>query len=107
MSSVFTQAFVATVPHLLATFGEPVSLLLEGQAEPISARGIFSARHQEVDPESGIPISAVQPMAEVWAPELPQQPTEGDQIRLRGETYLIVDCQPDGHGFLRLLLHRT
>ncbi|MEA1052357.1 hypothetical protein U5801_21480 [Lamprobacter modestohalophilus] len=107
MTSVFAEVFAAAAPHLLSTFGEPVELQLEGQAEPIPARGIFTARHQEVDPESGMPISAVQPMAEVWAPDLPAQPTEGDQISLRGTTYLIVDCQPDGHGFLRLLLHRT
>jgi hypothetical protein len=107
MTSAFAQAFAAASPNMLAVFGEWVELLLEGQDDPIAARGIFTARHQEVDPSSGIPISAVQPMLEVWSANLPTEPTEGDSVSVRGQTYLIVDCQPDGHGFLRLMLHRS
>ena len=33
-------------------------------------------------------------------------PTEGDAVTVQGQLYLIVEVRPDGHGFLKLLLHK-
>lgn len=98
-----TRALSATV---LTTFGEPVVFHLEGLAAPIDGTGVFTAVHQEVDASTGVAVSMVQPMLEVVAANLPQAPTEGDAVTVQGGLYLIVDVRADGHGFLKLLLHK-
>ena len=98
-----TRALSATV---LATFGEPVVFHLEGQAAPIDGRGVFTAVHQEVDASTGVAVSTVQPVLEVRQVDLPAMPTEGDAVTVQGVLYLIVDVRADGHGFLKLMLHR-
>lgn len=98
-----TRALSATV---LATFGEPVVFHLEGQVAPIDGTGVFTAVHQEVDASTGVAVSAVQPMLEVVAANLPGPPSEGDAVTVQGVLYLIVDVCPDGHGFLKLMLHK-
>ena len=39
--------------------------------------------------------------------DLPATPTEGDAVTVQGALYLIVDVRPDGHGFLKLMLHKN
>lgn len=98
-----TRAMASTV---LTTFGEPVLFHLEGQTEALSGRGVFTAAYQSVDASTGVPVSMVQPMLEVRQSDLPAVPTEGDAVTVQGVLYLIVEVRPDGHGFLKLLLHK-
>ena len=98
-----TQALSAIV---LTTFGEPVMFHLEGQTAPIESTGVFTAAHMEADASTGVAVSTVQPLLEVVAANLPGPLTEGDAVMVRGVLYLIVDVRPDGHGFLKLMLHR-
>lgn len=104
-----TRAISTTV---LATFGEPVVFFLEDGTQ-VKGQGVFSAAYQEASvrpggqANTGIGVSTVQPVLEVVAAHLPSQPTEGDEVGVRGLRYLIVDAQPDGHGFLRLFLHKN
>ena len=98
-----TRALSATV---LTTFGEPVVFHLEGLAAPIDGTGVFTAVHQEVDASTGVAVSTVQPVLEVRQADLPALPTEGDAVTVPGVLYLIVDVRVDGHGFLKLLLHK-
>ena len=98
-----TRALSATV---LATFGESVVFHLEGQAAPIDGTGVFTAVHQEVDASTGVALSTVQPVLEVRQVDLPAMPTEGDAVTVQGVLYLIVDVRADGHGFLKLMLHK-
>ena len=105
-STVFGDLVRAMSSAVLSTFGEPVLFHLEGQTEAIPGRGIFSAGHQAVDASTGVPLSTVQPVLEVRQADLPAVPTEGDAVTVQGALYLIVDVRPDGHGFLRLMLHR-
>lgn len=98
-----TQAMSAIV---LTTFGEPVVFHLEGQAEALPGRGVFSAAYQEVDASTGVPVSMAQPVLEVRQADLPATPTEGDAVTVQGVLYLIVEVRPDGHGFLKLMLHK-
>jgi hypothetical protein len=90
---------------VLTTFVEPVVFHLEGQAEALPGRGVFSAALQEVDASTGVPVSSVQPVLEVRQADLPANPTEGDAVTVQGVLYLIVEVRPDGHGFLKLMLH--
>lgn len=101
--SDLTRAMSATV---LATFGEPVVFHLEGQTAALAGTGIFTAAHQCVDASSGVAVSSVQPVLEVRQIDLPATPTEGDAVTVQAALYLIVEVRADGHGFLKLLLHK-
>ena len=104
--TVFGDLTRAMSAIVLTTFGEPVVFHLEGQAEALPGRGVFTAMHQEVDASTGVSVSSVQPVLEVRLADLPAIPTEGDAVTVQGVLYLIVEVRPDGHGFLKLMLHR-
>ena len=104
--TVFGDLTRAMSSIVLTTFGEPVVFHLEGQAAPIDGTGVFTAIHQEVDATTGVPVSMVLPVLEVWQADLPATPTEGDAVTVQGVLYLIVEVRPDGHGFLKLMLHK-
>lgn len=104
--TVFADLSKVLSATVLATFGEPVVFHLEGEAAPIDGRGIFTALHQAVDASTGVAVSVVQPVLEVQQADLPVLPTEGDAVTVQGALYLIVDVRPDGHGFLKLMLHK-
>ncbi len=104
--TVFGDLTRAMSAIVLTTFGEPVVFHLEGQAEALPGRGVFTAAHQELDASTGVPVSMVQPVLEVRQADLPVTPTEGDAVTVQGVLYLIVEVRPDGHGFLKLMLHR-
>lgn len=104
--TVFGDLTRAMSAIVLTTFGEPVVFHLEGQAAPIDGTGVFTAIHQDVDASTGVPVSMVQPVLEVRQADLPATPTEGDAVTVQGVLYLIVEVRPDGHGFLKLMLHK-
>lgn len=104
--TVFGEMTKALSAIVLTTFGEPVVFHLEGRGASIDSTGVFTAMHQAVDPGTGVAVSSVQPLLEVVAANLPRAPSEGDAVTVQGVLYLIVDVQPDGHGFLKLMLHR-
>ena len=104
--TVFGEMTKALSAIVLTTFGEPVVFHIEGQAAPIDSTGVFTAQHQAVDASTGVAVSTVQPVLEVRQADLPALPTEGDAVTVQGVLYLIVDVRPDGHGFLKLMLHR-
>jgi hypothetical protein len=104
--TVFGDLTRAMSSIVLTTFGEPVVFHLEGQAEALPGRGVFTAAYQEVDASTGVPVSMIQPVLEVRQADLPATPTEGDAVTVQGVLYLIVEVRPDGHGFLKLMLHR-
>lgn len=104
--TVFGEMTKALSAIVLTTFGEPVVFHIEGQTAPIDSTGVFSAAHMEVDASTGVAVSTVQPVLEVRQADLPALPTEGDAVTVQGVLYLIVDVRPDGHGFLKLMLHK-
>jgi len=104
--TIFGDLVRSVSSAVLATFGEPVVFHLEGQAEALPGRGVFSAAHQEVDTSTGVPVSSVQPVLEVRQADLPATPTEGDAVTVQGVLYLITEVRPDGHGFIKLMLHK-
>lgn len=106
MGTVFGDLTQAMSAIVLTTFGEPVVFHLEGQGQALPGRGVFTAAHESVDVSSGVAVLSVQPVLEVAQRELPTTPTEGDAVTVQGQLYLIVEVRPDGHGFLKLLLHK-
>ncbi len=104
--TVFSELTRAMSSIVLTTFGEPVVFHIEGQAKALPGRGVFTAVHQEVDASTGVPMSMVQPVVEVRQADLPATPSEGDAVTVQGVLYLIVEVRPDGHGFLKLMLHK-
>ena len=104
--TVFGEMTKALSAIVLTTFGEPVVFHLDGQGAPIDSTGVFTAVHQAVDAITGVAVSTVQPVLEVRQSDLPATPTEGDAVTVQGVLYLIVDVRPDGHGFLKLMLHK-
>jgi len=101
--AALTRSMSATV---LATFGEPVRFHFEEQTRDWPCQGVFTAAHQEVDASTGVSVSSVQPVLEVRQSDLPAMPTEGDAVTVQGLRYLIVEVRPDGHGLLKLMLHK-
>ena len=89
---------------LMTVMAEAVTLHVEGVDIP--ARGVFVAEFESLDVDAGVPVSTVQPMLEVAAFDVPVEPTQGDEVTVRGQKYMIVDARPDGHDFIKLLLHR-
>ena len=89
---------------LMTVMAEAVTLQVEGVDIP--ARGVFVAEFESLDVDAGVPVSTVQPMLEVAAFDVPVVPTQGDEVTVRGQKYMIVDARPDGHDFIKLLLHR-
>ena len=89
---------------LMTVMAEAVTLHVEGVDIP--ARGVFVAEFESLDVDAGVPVSTVQPMLEVAAFDVPVVPTQGDEVTVRGQKYMIVDARPDGHDFIKLLLHR-
>lgn len=106
MGTVFGDLTQAMSVIVLTTFGEPVVFHLEGQGQALPGRGVFTAAHESLDVSSGVAVLSVQPVLEVAQRELPATPTEGDAVTVQGQLYLIVEVRPDGHGFLKLLLHQ-
>ena len=104
--TVFGEMTKALSAIVLTTFGEPVVFHLEDQGAPIDSTGVFTAVHQAVDASTGVAVSTVQPVLEVRQADLPATPSEGDAVSVQGVLYLIVDVRPDGHGFLKLMLHK-
>ena len=89
---------------LMTVMAEAVTLHVEGVDIP--ARGVFVAEFESLDVDAGVPVSTVQPMLEVAAFDVPVVPTQGDEVTVRGQKYMIVDARHDGHDFIKLLLHR-
>lgn len=94
---------------VFGVLGEPVTLLREN-ADPCIVTGLFKADHEIVDVSTGVAVSTMQPVLEVQAVDVPggvDGIEEGDHVEVQSMRYLIVDVQPDGHGTLKLFLHRA
>ncbi len=73
----------------------------------VNLNGIFNEAHEEVTLLDDVPASTVSPAVGVNRSDLNQDPLQGDMVTIEstGETYVIRDVQPDGHGHILLLLN--
>lgn len=86
----------------LRVMGEPVTYSRGGSTWPI--RAMFQDAYVGADPETGAPVSTVQPVAGIDARDLPIKPKGGDILLARGGTYRVRDARPDGHTGVTLFL---
>jgi hypothetical protein len=78
---------------------------------PYPIRILFSAAHEELNFEDGIPVSSVRPQAQVHAADITamnlNRPLQGDLLTARGVDYVVVDVRNDGEGDTTLVLHKA
>jgi hypothetical protein len=97
----FADLTVGLHSAVFGTFGEPV--VVNG----VPATGVFMAAHESVDVSTGTPVSTVQPVLEVKERDFPDGIEEGDVVNVRCVSYVVADVRPDGHGVLKLFLHKA
>lgn len=88
----------------IKVMGEPITYARGEQTWAIKA--MFQDAYVGADPETGGPVSTVQPVAGIDAWALPIKPKGGDTVTARGKTYRVRDAQPDGHTGVTLFLQR-
>lgn len=74
------------------------------QSWPI--RVIYQDAYVGANPDTGGPVSTIQPVAGIDALDLPIKPKSGDTLTGRGKTFRVRDAQPDGHSGVTLFLQR-
>lgn len=89
----------------LQVMGEPITYSRGEQSWPI--RAMFQDAYRGADPETGGPVSTIQPVAGIDTRDLPIKPKGGDTITVRGKTYRVRDAQPDGHTGATLFLQKV
>ena len=92
----------------MEVFGKPI-IFKPVVGAPKEIKGLFNESHEEVGLIDDIPTSTLTPALGVNTSDfLPdQQPKQGDLVTINetGDTYIIRDVQPDGHGRILLLLN--
>ncbi len=95
----------------VGTFSEPaasVFWLTDGVAPGVAlARAVFDTAHIAVDPETGAPVSSVNPVMGVLLSDLPSKPTNRDFVMARGVLYRVSNVQPDGVAGVTLFLKKA
>ena len=87
-------------------FGVPVIFTPAGGG-PTTIIGIFEAERDVATIDAiGVPVAARKPVLEARVADFPTMPQEGDVVTVGGMDYAIVDVQPDGHGWVALILRR-
>lgn len=73
---------------------------------PVALRAIFDAAYQEVDPQTGVSIGSTAPAIDIRLADLPEPPSPGDRVCIKGDFFRVMAFQPDGQGAAKLLLQR-
>lgn len=89
----------------IQVMGEPITYARGEQTWAIKA--MFQDAYVGADPETGGPVSTVQPVAGIDARDLPIKPKGGDTVTARGKTFRVRDAQPDGHTGVTLFLQKV
>lgn len=94
--------------HSTATFGEEITFLPKS-GRVFKKRGVFDNEYQLIDPNTEHLVSVNQPMLGINLNDFDKgkEPLVGDEIKLRGVKFRIVDKQEDGQGGARLILQRV
>lgn len=89
----------------IQVMGEPITYARGEQTWAL--RAMFQDAYVGADPETGGPVSTVQPVAGIDGRDLPIKPKGGDSVTARGKTYRVRDAQPDGHTGVTLFLQKV
>lgn len=89
----------------ISVMGEPITLARGGTSYEV--RGLFQETYKSVDPETGAPVTTLQPVLSLSRLDLSIEPTRNDTVIARGVTYRVRDVQSDGHSGITVMLQRT
>ena len=90
--------FAAVQTANLGVFGVTLTVTPSG-GQPVAARGIFRAAHQQVDPETGAMVLIDQPVLDVRLAEMPNGDIKrGDLVTINAKVYEVIEVRKDGEG---------
>ena len=89
----------------ISVMGEPITLARGGISYEV--RGLFQESYKSVDPDTGAPVTTLQPIVNLSRSDLSIEPTRNDTVTARGVTYRVRDVQSDGHTGITVMLQRT
>ena len=102
----------------MATFGDTVTYT-PAAGQPVQITGVFDEEYLEVTPMGAGPFSSTEllslgapggitsarPVLGVQLSQFQVPPVQGDTLVVRGDSYIVKEVQPDGHGGAKLLLN--
>lgn len=103
MTSRWSRYYNKMAGTLVRTFGESATYI-PTIGQPYDLSGIFDPYSEDVDPDTGAIIQSRQPMFYAPREKLNAEPQYGDRITVQGQTYKIVEVNPDAQGGLELRL---
>lgn len=76
-----------------------------GSTAPFEITGVFDEAYREVDLLDGPGITTAMPVLGIRLAEFSSPPAQGDQLIVRGQTFVVREVRPDGHGGAKLMLN--
>ena len=87
-------------------FAEVITITPTASGPAFNTNAIFDREHQEVDPDTSIPVISENPLVRIQESDLPSPIEKGDEVTARSIVFKIYDVQPDGVGTVKLFLHK-
>ena len=90
-----------------AAFGEPAIYTPVSGETPYPVSGVFDEAFLELVVVDGTQVQTVQPTLGLQLSQLRADPVQDDQLTIvrTGESYVVREPRPDGHGWCRLMLN--
>lgn len=92
---------------VVRVMGERELCTFHHRGQTAAAQGVYQASHVDLDPETGVQVRSTQPVLLINGSDLPWRLQQGDEVNVRGATFMVRDAQPDGHNGVLVMLHRT
>jgi len=86
-------------------FAEEITITPDSSGPPFTTNAIFDREHEEIDPDTGVPVISEKPVVRIQEKDLPFPIEEDDEATVRTIVYKIIDIRPDGVGTTKLFLH--
>jgi len=109
MPKLFDELFAGGLDLHFDVHGEPVLYAATSQSPTApwqDITGVFNPTHVDVS-LGDVPVTAAEPVIDVRRPFLTASPARGDQVKIDGQIYTVVDIDGRVDGpVARLRLHR-
>lgn len=93
------------------TFSESIEIhyfnTVSSNFEIVLSKAVYDSSYQQIDVQTGAPISSNAPMVEVSLRSLIRRLTSKDKIKARGTLYKVKEVQPDESGAVKIMLARS
>lgn len=93
---------------LMKVFGEPEPVrFMPATLAPFGIDGIYDPAYVEVELAGGMGVTSARPVLGVQLSQFASPPLQGDRLTIvrTGETFLVKEVRPDGHGWAKLMLN--